>query len=68
MQAAIGQGLGLSDWFAQAEAQMRGGDKLMCKLEVVVEIEGEDRPALTADWLILSARAKSVQSATQSIT
>lgn len=41
--------------FTLADAQMRGGDKLMCRLEAIVEIEGEDRPALTAEWLILYA-------------
>lgn len=39
--------------FVLAEATVRGGDKLMTRFDVVVEIEGEDRPALTADWLIL---------------
>ncbi len=41
--------------FTLTDAQMRGGDKLMCNLAAVVEIEGEDRPALTAEWLILYA-------------
>lgn len=39
--------------FVLADATVRGGDKLMTRFDVVVEIEGEDRPALTADWLIL---------------
>ena len=39
--------------FTLAEATPRGRDKLMTRLDVTVEIEGEDRPALTADWLIL---------------
>ena len=39
--------------FVLADATLRAGDKLMTRFDVVVEIEGEDRPALTADWLIL---------------
>jgi acyl dehydratase len=39
--------------FTLAEAVVRGGDKLMTRFDVMVEIEGESRPALTADWLIL---------------
>lgn len=35
------------------DAKVRGGDKLMCRFDAVVEIEGEVRPALTAEWLIL---------------
>jgi acyl dehydratase len=39
--------------FGLEEAVPRGRDSLMCRLTAVVEIEGSDRPALTADWLIL---------------
>lgn len=39
--------------FTLAEATRRGRDKLMTRFDVTIEIEGEDRPALTADWLIL---------------
>jgi len=39
--------------FTLAEATPRGRDKLMTRFDVTIEIEGEDRPALTADWLIL---------------
>jgi len=39
--------------FTLQAAQMRGRDKLMCTLDAEVEIEGEDRPALMAQWLIL---------------
>lgn len=39
--------------FVLSDATVRGGDKLMTRFDVVVEIEGEARPALTADWLIL---------------
>ena len=39
--------------FTLKAAQVRGGDKLMCTLDAVVEIEGEARPAVTAEWLIL---------------
>lgn len=39
--------------FVLTEAKVRAGDKLMTRFDVDVEIEGEDRPALTADWLIL---------------
>ena len=34
-------------------AQIRGGDKLMCTFDAVVEIEVEARPALSAQWLVL---------------
>jgi len=39
--------------FVLTDATMRAGDKLMTRFDVVVEIEGEERPALKADWLIL---------------
>ena len=39
--------------FVLTEAKVRAGDKLMTRFDVVVDIEGEERPALTADWLIL---------------
>ena len=39
--------------FTLRTAEVRGGDKLMCTLDAVVEVEGEARPALTAEWLIL---------------
>lgn len=39
--------------FVLADATVRGGEKLMTRFDVVVEIEDEDRLALTADWLIL---------------
>lgn len=39
--------------FTLQDATTRGGDKLMCTLDVVVEIEGEKRPALLAEWVIL---------------
>ena len=39
--------------FTLAEAQERAGDKLMCRMDATVEIEGASRPAMTADWLIL---------------
>jgi acyl dehydratase len=38
--------------FTLVEATPRGGD-LMLRLAVSVEIEGRERPALTADWLCL---------------
>ncbi|AXI44955.1 Nodulation protein N [Sulfitobacter sp. SK012] len=38
------------------KAEMRaGGDKLMTTFDAVVEIEGVERPALTAVWMILYA-------------
>ncbi len=39
--------------FVLADTTVRGRDKLMARFEAIVEIEGEDRPVLTADWLIL---------------
>ena len=31
----------------------RGPGQLLCRYHVIIEIEGEERPALTADWLAL---------------
>ncbi len=39
--------------FTLRAAELRGRDKLMTHFDVVVEIEGLDRPAMTAAWLIL---------------
>ncbi len=39
--------------FTLTDATLRAGDKLMTRFDVVVEVEGEPRPALTADWFIL---------------
>ena len=39
--------------FTLRDTQVRGGEKLMCTLDAVVEIDGEERPAMTAEWLIL---------------
>ncbi|MGJ8626161.1 MAG: MaoC family dehydratase [Sulfitobacter sp.] len=39
--------------FVLTEAKVRAGDKLMTRFDVEVEVDGESRPALTADWLIL---------------
>tara|TARA_R110002049_G_scaffold117332_4_gene270752 strand:+ start:11596 stop:12051 length:456 start_codon:yes stop_codon:yes gene_type:complete len=39
--------------FVLAEAQTRGRGNLMTRFQATVEIEGEARPALSADWLVL---------------
>lgn len=39
--------------FVLQGAEPRGRDMLMCRLDAAVEIEGEARPALTAEWLLL---------------
>jgi hypothetical protein len=33
------------------EAKLRGPDELMSRTNVSVEIEGETKPALVADWI-----------------
>lgn len=40
--------------FTLLEATQRGARELMCRFKVVVEIEGADRPAAVAEWLILN--------------
>ena len=50
---AVKSGARIRGRFVLADATIRGGDKLMTRFDVVVEIDGESRPALTADWLIL---------------
>jgi acyl dehydratase len=37
--------------FTLAEAKLRRPGELMSRTNVSVEIEGEDKPALVADWL-----------------
>ena len=39
--------------FTLANAETRGRANLMTRFAATVEIEGADRPALTADWLVL---------------
>ena len=51
--APVRSGKRIRGRFTLSEARERGRDSLMCRLAAVVEIEDEDRPALTADWLIL---------------
>jgi acyl dehydratase len=36
-----------------AEARERGAGRLLTKLDVTIEVEGEVKPAMTAEWLIL---------------
>jgi acyl dehydratase len=36
-----------------ADATLRKAGQVLVKLEVTIEIEGEDKPALTAEWLSL---------------
>lgn len=51
--APVRAGARIRGRFVLVDATMRGGDKLMTRFDVVIEIDGKDRPALTADWLIL---------------
>jgi acyl dehydratase len=37
--------------FVLAEAKLRKPNELQSRTNVTVEIEGEDKPALVADWL-----------------
>jgi hypothetical protein len=37
--------------FALAEAKLRKSNELQSRTNVTVEIEGEDKPALVADWI-----------------
>ena len=39
--------------FVLKEARLRGADMMMTRYAVTVEIEGERKPALTADWLTI---------------
>lgn len=39
--------------FVLSEARRRGQQMMMLRYQVTVEIEGETKPALTADWLTL---------------
>jgi acyl dehydratase len=41
--------------FRLTEVKWRGDREIMARYEVSVEIEGENKPALAADWLTLSA-------------
>jgi hypothetical protein len=38
-----------------AELKLRSEREIMARYEVSVEIEGENKPAIAADWLTLSA-------------
>lgn len=40
--------------FALAEVKLRKGTELQSRTNVTVEIEGEDKPALVADWIGLT--------------
>jgi acyl dehydratase len=51
--APVRAGACIRGQFTLNDAQVRGRDKLMCRFDVSVEIEGESRPALTAQWLLL---------------
>ena len=39
--------------FVLSEVSQRKGDQLLIKYEVNIEIEGEDKPAIFAEWLTL---------------
>lgn len=39
--------------FVLAEARLRGGDKMMTRYTITVEIENETKPALRAEWLTI---------------
>jgi acyl dehydratase len=49
--APVRAGLRLRGRFTLMEAKPRGPDELMSRTSVSVEIEGEAKPALVADWI-----------------
>jgi len=49
--APVKSGSRVRSRFTLKEARYRGADMIMLSYGVVVEIEGEPKPALTADWL-----------------
>ncbi|MGB3245124.1 MAG: MaoC family dehydratase [Sulfitobacter sp.] len=51
--APVRSGARIRGRFVLADAQLRGRDNLMCRFDAMVEIEGEKRAALTAEWLVL---------------
>ena len=51
--APVHSGKRIRGRFTLAEAQTRGRGNLMTRFAATVEIEGGERPALKADWLVL---------------
>jgi acyl dehydratase len=51
--APVHSGKRIRGRFTLAEAQTRGRANLMTRFASTVEIEGAERPALKADWLVL---------------
>ena len=51
--APVHSGKRIRGRFTLAEAQTRGRGDLMTRFAAKVEIEGADRPAVKADWLVL---------------
>ncbi|AYE87818.1 Nodulation protein N [Sulfitobacter sp. D7] len=51
--AAVHSGKRIRGRFTLAEAQTRGRGNLMTRFAATVEIEGAERPAVKADWLVL---------------
>lgn len=51
--APVHSGKRIRGRFTLAEAQTRGRGDLMTRFAATVEIEGADRPAVKADWLVL---------------
>jgi acyl dehydratase len=49
--APVRAGSQLRGRFTLMEAKLRGPDELMSRTSVSVEIEGEAKPALVADWI-----------------
>jgi acyl dehydratase len=51
--APVRSGARIRGRFVLADAKTRARDNLMARFNVTVEIEEQDRPALTAEWMIL---------------
>ena len=51
--APVRSGARIRASFVLAEAKMRGPNELLSRNNVTVEIEGNDKPALVAEWLSL---------------
>ena len=51
--APVHSGKRIRGRFTLAEAQTRGRGDLMARFAATVEIEGAERPAVKADWLVL---------------
>ncbi|MBB3872670.1 MaoC family dehydratase [Brevundimonas mediterranea] len=51
--APVRAGSRIRGWFRLLSAEDRGAGRWLLKHEITVEIEGEDKPALIAEWLAM---------------